>query len=100
MNNYLSRLNRGSRCTLNYSFLIANCSFPQGYVNPPIRGSIVGKMAKQSKGIESQSPYKGFNRFLERRQYASERESLNPPIRGSIASLLQGVDSDPVSIPL
>lgn len=40
MSNYLSRLNKGSGCTFNYSLLIANCSFPQGYVNPPIRGSI------------------------------------------------------------
>ena len=40
ISNYLSRLNRESRSAFNYSLLIANYSFPQGRLNPPIRGSI------------------------------------------------------------
>ena len=64
MSNYLSRLNRGSGCTPNYSLLIADCSFPQGYVNPHIRGSI---------GVE----------FLPG-ETSPIFTCINPPIRGSI----------------
>ena len=72
-------MNRGSRSAFNYSLLIANCSFPQGYVNPPIRGSIVISCANKivSTGI-------------------------NPPIRGSIDIsddvIKEAIDN--VSIPL
>ena len=46
----------------NCSFLISNSSFPQGRINPPIKGSI-GKLGLKAT-------------YLEKR--------INPPIRGSI----------------
>ena len=52
----------------NCSFLISNSSFPQGRINPPIRGSIVKvgyANADTPMGqLRSQSPYKGFNSRL------------------------------------
>ncbi len=86
MSNYLSQLNRGSRSAFNYSLLIANCSFPQGYVNPPIRGSIeeLEKKEEYKELKESQSPYKGFNRKSQGDCELGVSISLNPPIRGSI----------------
>ena len=65
----------------NCSFLISNSSFPQGYVNPPIRGSIVGL----------------------RRQEDAEYRGINPHIRGSIDNNKEGnkvKESVYVSIPL
>ena len=46
----------------NCSLLISNSSFPQGRINPPIRGSIeiVDEVWAEVKYL-SQSPYKGFN---------------------------------------
>ena len=72
------------RSAFNYSLLITNCSFPQGYVNPPIRGSIEKSISKE------------FN---------VELFCINPPIRGSIAKLNKlDVNDDEydklVSIPL
>ncbi len=94
------------RSAFNYSLLIANCSFPQGYVNPPIRGSIAWHYAWYTWGISInppirgsiargyeylvvtpmyQSPYKGFNSD-ELLLFASRFIILNPPIRGSIGA--------------
>ena len=94
--------------------LISNSSFPQGRINPPIRGPIVApSMAHISnfasqfnmsqspyKGFNSgkptslvkvatmyQSPYKGFNRMAVGLKKSRRTKSINPPIRGSIGLL-------------
>ena len=71
------------RSAFNYSLLIANCSFPQGYVNPPIRGSIARHYAWYTWGISINPPIRGSIA----RHYAwyTWGISINPPIRGSIA---------------
>ena len=102
MSNYLSRLNRERGCTFNYSLLIANCSFPQGYVNPPIRGSIVVMwMAIAILVIGFQSPYKGFNR---ENKYMSSTVSVvfQSPYKGfnSKTPVMLSPHTYSVSIPL
>ena len=54
-------------------------------LNPPIRGSI-GMILWIYSGTlkKSQSPYKGFN-SKEILNFMKSSNSLNPPIRGSIA---------------
>ena len=66
----------------NCSFLISNSSFPQGRINPPIRGSIVFLRLLRCFSSPYQSPYKGFNRKDEDSPIKFDR--INPPIRGSI----------------
>ena len=68
----------------NCSFLISNSSFPQGRINPPIRGSIVFLRLLRCFSSPYQSPYKGFNRFLMLIAITITGMCINPPIRGSI----------------
>ena len=63
-------------------------SYRLARINPPIRGSIdvpITSIASKSSISKRtyQSPYTGFNRYLEV-YYERRKDRINPPIRGSI----------------
>ena len=70
----------------NCSFLIFNSSFPQGRINPPIRGSIVKvgyANADTPMGqLRSQSPYKGFNSMVTVEKIKEREVRYQSPYKG------------------